>query len=140
MRSTMSSMDSWRRVILSREQVDARILLKFTVAIQHQGSSVVLKRCTLCHGLAFWSLLILGVYSPVTSSQTTAFSHVTWARTMFFLVFFHTGLHSSRVLFALVVVALCHRHLCSFPFRTVVVRGQLICLVGHFLVAFEHKA
>ena len=37
-------MDSWRRVILSREQVDARILLKFVVAIQHQGSSVVLKK------------------------------------------------------------------------------------------------
>ena len=40
----MSSMDSWRRVTLSREQVDARILLKFVVAIQHQGSSVVLKK------------------------------------------------------------------------------------------------
>ena len=37
-------MDSWHRVTLSREQVDARILLKFTVAIQHQGSSVVLKK------------------------------------------------------------------------------------------------
>ena len=44
MRSTMSSMESWRRVTLSREQVDAGILLKVVVAIQHQGSTVVLKK------------------------------------------------------------------------------------------------
>ena len=37
-------MDSWRLVKVSREQVDACILLKFVVAIQHQGSAVVLKK------------------------------------------------------------------------------------------------
>ena len=40
----MSSMDSWRLVKVSREQVDACILLKFVVAIQHQSRSVVLKK------------------------------------------------------------------------------------------------
>ena len=44
MRPSMSSMDSWRLVKVSREQVDACILLKFVVAIQHQGSAVVLKK------------------------------------------------------------------------------------------------
>ena len=37
-------MDPWRLVKVSREQVDACILLKFVVAIQHQGSAVVLKK------------------------------------------------------------------------------------------------
>ena len=44
MRSTMSSIDSCRLVKVSREQVDAGILLKLVVAIQHQGSSVVLEK------------------------------------------------------------------------------------------------
>ena len=37
-------MDSWRLVKVSREQVDVCILLKFVVAIQHHGSSEVLKK------------------------------------------------------------------------------------------------
>ena len=44
MRPTMSSMDSWRLVRVSREQVDHGVLLKFVVAIQHQGSAEVLKK------------------------------------------------------------------------------------------------
>ena len=44
MRPTMSLMGSWRRVRVSREQADDGILLNFVVAIQHEGSAVVLKK------------------------------------------------------------------------------------------------
>ena len=37
-------MDPWFRVTLSREQEESRILQKFTVAVQHQGSFDVLKK------------------------------------------------------------------------------------------------
>ena len=62
MRPTMSSMDSWRRVTLSREQVDARILLKFTVAIQHQGSLVVLKKVHIVPRAGVLVFVDLGVF------------------------------------------------------------------------------
>ena len=40
----MTAMVPWRRVTLSREQEDSRILRKFTVAIQDQGNCEVLKK------------------------------------------------------------------------------------------------
>ena len=40
----MTAMVPWRRVTLSREQEDSRILRKFTVAIQLRGSFEVLKK------------------------------------------------------------------------------------------------
>ena len=59
--STMSAMDSWRRVTFSREQEDARILRKFTVAIQHQGSFEVLKKVHIVPDLAFQAGVVVFV-------------------------------------------------------------------------------